>query len=186
MNMNIDEAKKHHGYLALPRHTKILQKDLGHRLFSLHLALIMNARWFRGNPFFCRVVGTQAEIAKEIDTTQSNLSRDLDQLQKKGYLLKRKRYIILKYFPLFLPDIAKKIHSNDYANSHELYEDVYKINAKLQEKYAESQDQRDQNAPQSLNSSSKDNLGFSQESSYQIDIDEIAEDIEKQKREGNL
>ena len=156
MDMHKDEAKQYHGYLALPRPSKILPQDMGYRLFSLYIALVIDARWQRKYPNqLGHVVGTQTEIAARLGISQSKLSRGLDDLETKNrkYLIKHTRYVLLGYLPLFLTDVADKMHSKDYANLHELYADMSRINAELQEKYAISQDSRGKNSTQRLNSS---------------------------------
>lgn len=153
------DGKKYHGFLVLPRHAKMLQADLGLHLFGIYIALIFLARWHRSNPQMGHVIGTQTEIAKELHISQSSLSRSIEKLEAKRYVIRHTRYIILKYFTLFLSDVASKIHSKNYANLNELYADVYGINAELQQKYAISQENYDQNHPQRLYISSKDDSG---------------------------
>ena len=173
MNMNKDEAKRYHGYLALPRHSKMLRQDIGYHLFSLYIALVIDARWDRKYPNqFGHVVGTQTEIAALLNISQSKLSRGLDKLEAKDrkYAIKHKRYILLGYLHLFLTDVADKMYDKDYANPHDLYADMYRINAELQEKYAISQEKRDRNTPQRLYRSSRVDLG-SFDSSFQEDTE---------------
>lgn len=181
MYMDKDKTKQYHGYLALPRHSKLLRQDLGYRLFSLYIALIIEARWFRGNQYFRCVVGTQTEIATRLGISQAKLSRGLNRLETKDrkYVIKRSRYILLGYLPLFLTEIADKMHSKNYANLHDLYADMYRINAELQENYAKSQEKRGQNNPQRLYSSSNVDLGYSDDSSNEINNDEIDEALTK-------
>lgn len=158
MYMDKDKAKQYHGYLALPRHSKILRQDIGYGLFSLYIALAIEARWFRGNPYFCCVVGTQTEIAARLGISQSTLSRGLDKLaaKDKWYAIKHTRYIRLGYFPLFLKDVAEKMAEKDYSTLHEVYADMYEVNAELQGNYATLQEKRGKNTTQRLNSSFKD------------------------------
>ena len=73
-------------------------------------------------------------------------------------------YIVVGFLPLFLRDVASKIHSKDYSSLHELYADIYRINAELQQEYANSQDKRPQKATQRLYSSSNENLSSLRES----------------------
>lgn len=188
MNMNKDEAKKYHGYLALPRHSKMLQQNLGYFLFSLYIALVMDARWHRNNPQIGSVIGTQTEIAFRLGISQSTLSRGIDKLciKNRYYAIKNKKYILLGFFPLFLIDVASKMDKKEYASLQGLYADMYRINAELQENYAVSQEKRGQNAPQRLyrsyNVDSDSSQGDNQE---EIDIDEVAEGIGKTKEEGS-
>jgi|GEM_PF-4384196 len=149
--------KKYHGYLIAPRHSLLLFEELGYELFGFYLGLIMHARWHRGSKYFGRIPLSQTEIAKELEMTQATVSRKLKQLeQHKYFLIRRKGYMILGFLPLFLPDIARKIHSKNYSNLHELYTDMHRINAEMQDNYAKSQERRIQNATQRLNSSSND------------------------------
>lgn len=173
-------TKKYHGFLGLPRHSKLLFYDLGYMLYGFYIGLVMEAVWFRGNPDFCCINKTQKELAISLNCNQSTVSRILAELQARKYLINHEVYKRLAYFPLFLTDVASKMHSKDYANLNELYADMHRINAEMQDKYALSQGKRDQNATQSLYSSSNDNLSFSQE---EINLDEIAAGIEKQKEE---
>lgn len=165
--------KQYHGYLALPRHAIMLQNNLGYSHFSLYLALIMSARWYRGNPQFGCVVGTQADIATRLNISQSKLSRGINKLFTKKYVIPHKNFIRLVYFPLFLTDVAKRMDKNNYADLHELYAEMYRINAELQEKYALSQEKRSQNASQSLKSSFKVNLSSFDSSREELDLDVI-------------
>ncbi len=169
------DVKENHGYLAVPRHSKMLFQELGYELYGFYLGLVMNAVWQRGNKNFGKVVMTQTELATSLNMTQSCVSRNFKRLEKhKFFAVRMKRYILLRYFPLFLTDVAKKIHSKDYANLHELYADVYRINAEVQADYANSQDKRTSNNLLRLNSSSNDYLYFSPvNTSKEVDMDEI-------------
>lgn len=155
-------VKQYHGWLALPRHAKMLRQDLGFHLFNLYIAFIMEARWHRDNPQIGCVIGTQTEIASQLGISQSTVSRGIDSLHSKNkyYIIKNKRYIRLGFFPLFLADVAEKIAKNDYSNLNELYADMHTINSELQDKYANSQANRAQNDMQRINSSSKSDLIF--------------------------
>ena len=175
--MDKDKAKQYHGYLALPRHSKMLRQDLGYHLFILYIALVMDARWDRKYlSQLGHVLGTQTEIASDLSISQSSLSRGLDKLEAKDrkYVIKHTRYILLGYLPLFLTDVADKMHSKDYASLHDLYADMYRINAELQEKYAIWQEKQAQNTPQRLYRSSKVGLG-SFNNSFQEDAEKERE-----------
>ncbi|MGH2612499.1 MAG: hypothetical protein ACRDFB_05560 [Rhabdochlamydiaceae bacterium] len=178
----MSNLKQYHGYLALPRHAKLLREELGYNLYSLYEALVMDAIWHRNNPRIGCVIGTQAEIAKSLHISQSSLSRGLESLQGKStkYVIRHKGYIVLGYFPLFLTDVVSKMHSKDYATLQELYADMYRINAELQEIYAISQVKRYQNTRQRLYSSSNSNLDSSNEV---IRIEDIPEDLGKPSEE---
>ncbi len=156
-------VKGYHGFLGLPRHSKLLLQDLGYDLFGFYIGLVMEAIWFRGNSNFGCIAKTQKELAIALDCSQSTISRALDELQLRKYLLRHRTYIRLSYFPLFLADVDLKMHSRDYASLHDLYADMYIINAELQQKYADSQDRCAQNAKQRLYNSSKGNLSLSEE-----------------------
>lgn len=177
IKMTMNNPKLYHGYLALPRHAKLLQQELGYSLFSLYIALVMDARWYRGNPYFCSVVGTQIEVAVRLGISQSKLSRGLEKLHTKSdkFVIKHTRYIRLGYLPLFLTDVAGKMDESYYANLNELYADMHRINAELQGNYVKLQEERAQNTPQRLYSSSKDNLDSS--NTEVLDIDEISREI---------
>lgn len=161
----MENVKKYHGWLALPRHAKILRQDLGFHLFGFYVALVMDARWHRGNQQMGCVVGTQAEIASHLGVDQSTISRGIDALCRKNkyYAVKHKKYILLGFFPLFLKDVAEKMANNNYANLNELYADMYKINAELQGEYVILQEKRDQKRLQRVYGSSKDSLSLSEE-----------------------
>lgn len=163
--MYMENVKSYHGWLALPRHAKMLRQDLGFHLFNLYIAFVMEARWHRDNPQIGCVIGTQTEIASSLGISQSTVSRGIDGLYRKNkyYAIKHKRYVLLGFFPLFLTDVAEKMAKSNYANLNELYAGMHKINAELQEKYAISQALRDQKCPQRVYSSSKDSLSLSQE-----------------------
>lgn len=154
----MENVKKYHGWLVLPRHAKMLRQDLGFHLFTLYLSFIMDARWHRDNPQIGCVIGTQTEIASHLGINQSTVSRGIDALCRKNkyYVVKHKRYILLGFFSLFLLDVAERMAKNNYADLHELYADMHKINAELQDKYAISQGKRDQKRCQRVYSSSKD------------------------------
>lgn len=171
------DVKKYHGYLALPRHSRLLIDELGYDLFGFYISLIMLAVWYRGNNNFCKITITQAQIARELNISQSTISRRFKELEKyRYYLIRRDGYMILGYLPLFLSDVATKIHSKDYANVDELYADMHKLNAELQEKYVISQDKRGQNAPQSLSSSSKNNSSLFDDGIEDKDIERSIEE----------
>jgi len=180
----MENVNDYHGYLALPRHSKLLLKELGYDLFGFYLGLVMCAIWYRGNKNFGRIVKTQTELAESLHMTQTTVSRKFNELEKhKYFVIRHKRGMILGYFPLFLPDVAKKIHSSDYANLHELYSNMHQINAELQGNYANSQDERTQNKSLRFNSSSKDNFSFPNLNSEEVDVDEVIEGIERMKKE---
>jgi transcriptional regulator with XRE-family HTH domain len=161
----MENVKQYHGWLALPRHAKMLRQDLGFHLFNLYIALVMEARWHRDNLQIGCVIGTQAEIASRLGVSQSTVSRGVDALYRKNkyYAVLHKRYTLLGFFSLFLADVAERMAKTDYANLNELYADMHRINAELQGKYAISQEKRDQKRLQRLYSSSKDNLSLSEE-----------------------
>ena len=153
------DVKLKHGYLVLPRQSLFLFQELGHDLFGFYIGLIMSAIWHRGNKNFGKIIKTQTMLAFEQGINQATISRKLKELEKHKYFVVRHRNeMLLGFFPLFLRDVASKIHSKDYANLRELYTDMHSINADLQDKYADLQDKRAQNVIQRLNSSFKDNL----------------------------
>lgn len=175
----------YHGYLGLPRQSKLLMYDMGYALFGFYLGLIMEAIWDRRNPDFKRVIRTQKELSEIFHCSQSTISRCLKFLESKRYLIRHTDYILLKWFPLFLTDIAQKIHSKDYADLHELCADLDSVNAELNERYANSNNNRSQNATQRLYSSSKDNISsFPTNSNDEyIDPDDVDKGIEELRRE---
>ena len=159
--MNTNITNEYHGFLYLPRHSLLLLNELGYDLFGFYIGLVMCSVWSRENKNFGRIAKTQTEIAAILGMTQETVSRKLKALEYyKYFVVRRKRYIILGYFPLFLQEVCKKIHSKNYANLNELYADMYEINAILQEDYTDLQKQRNQKRSQSLNSSSKDNYSL--------------------------
>jgi transcriptional regulator with XRE-family HTH domain len=182
MNMNME--KRLHGYLVLPRQSKLLRQELGYDLFGFYLMLAMEAVWHRGNKRFGQVVGTQAELAKILHMDQSTVSRNLGKLEKHKYCVIRheQKYITLGFFPLFLNDVSSKIYSKNYASLNELYADMHRINAELQEDYANMQDRRTQKAAQSSYGSSNEYVS-SAGVNGEVDIDDIYEGIERMKRE---
>lgn len=134
----MENKKKYHGFLGLPRQTKLLFHDLGYGLFGFYIGLVMEAIWYRGNPQIGYVTKTQTEIGIALKCDQSTVSRNLQKLEEKKYLIRHTEHKLIKlaYFPLFLTDVARKMHSKNYANLHDLYVDMYKIDAELQDKYA--------------------------------------------------
>lgn len=177
----------YHGFLGLPRHSKLLMYDMGFALFGFYLGLIMEAIWDRRNPDFSRVIRTQKELSQLFNCSQSTISRGLKVLETKKYLIRYTDYILLKWLPLFLTDVAYKMHSKDYANLHELYADMNSINAELNEHYANSNNNRGQNDTQRLYSSFKDNISSfpnSNSKEEEVDIDEVARGIEEMNKEG--
>lgn len=178
------KKNNYHGFLALPRQTKLLMKDLGLNLYGFYVALAMEAIWDRKNPDIGRVVKKQIELAFSTGCNQSTISRLLKDLEKRKYLIRHKDYIFLAYFPLFLNDVARKMYGKDYANLQELYADMYKINAELQQSYAISQHNRGQMSSQSLYISSNDNLSFSQNNAPEdFNYDEIDRRINQARRD---
>lgn len=193
--------KGYHGYLILPRQSKLLLRELGHGLFGFYLELVMNAGWYRGNKNFGRISKIQAELAIKLNMEQSTVSRNLTALQNRNKycVIKHKNYLVLGFFPLFVKDVVSEIHSKDYAGLNELYADMHKINAEMQGKYAFSQDKRTKNDGQSFKGSSNEDpsCGGSSGSgdtgdtggigdaadSENIDIDEVDEGIERMKKE---
>lgn len=135
--------KTRHGYLAIPRQATLLLEELGCELFGIYLTLVMKAPWDRRNENFGRIVKTQVQLGKELNMHQSTISRKLDELEKHRYCILRHQdqgYMTLGYFPLFLHEVTIKIINKNYADLNELYADMYRINAKLQEDYAAMQD----------------------------------------------
>ncbi len=182
--MNID--KGYHGNLCLSRQSKFLLQELGCDLYGFYIALVMEAIWYRGNKNFGRIMMTQEELAIKFNMDQGTISRKFKALENRNRycVIRHKRSITLGFFPLFLQDVASKIHSKNYANWHELYADMHRINAELQENYAISQDNRTQNASQSLRNSSNDSVSFSVNNygdTEEIDIDEVIEGIERER-----
>lgn len=169
--------KNYHGFLGLPRHSKLLLNDLGYDLFGFYIGFVMEAVWFRGNPQMGYVTKSQNEIAVALGCDQSTVSRNLKKLEEKKYILRHTKHklICLKHFPLFLTDVAFKMYDKNYANLDELYADMHKINAELQEKYVESQGKRAQKDTQRLYNSSKGNSS----SSDKADMEDVL-------KEGNL
>jgi hypothetical protein len=155
--MNIKKSTGYHGYVILPRQSKLLLRVLGHGLFGFYLDLVMEASWHRGSKYFGQIKNTQAELAKKLNMEQSTISRNIKAIQKlnRYCIIKRKNYLILGFFPLFVLDVVSKISRNDYEDLHTLYADVHQINANMQEKYAFLQDERTQNASQFRDSSSE-------------------------------
>lgn len=169
--MNIDKRK--HGYLVIPRQAKLLAEELGNPLFGFYLRLVMEAHWDRRNEKFGLVTMTQKELADKLYMEQTIISRWLSKLEKhKDAIVNHTKNIRVGFFPLFLADVAFKIHNKNYANLHELYADVYSINAELQENQA-------QNNHQSLYISSN-NVGSNSSLEGEIDIDEIAKELDKE------
>ena len=174
--INVNE---YHGYLALPRQSMLLFQELGYDLFGFYYGLITCTTWHRGNKNFGRITKNQTELAEWLNMTQTTVSRKFKELEKHRYFIIRSKIGYMPgYFPLFLTDVAKKIHSKDYANINELYADISKINADLQYDYANSQDKRAQNKPQRLYGSSNDvPASSSQGNTYgEFDVDEIDND----------
>lgn len=183
--MNINMSKKYHGFIVLPRHSKLLYQELGYELFGFYLALVMQAPWDRRNENFGRIIKSQAQLAKEFNMNQSTISRRLTELENHKYFIlrnQRQKYIILGYFPLFLYEVASQIHSKDYSNINELYADMHKVNAELQENYADMQDRRTQSDSQRLYISSNDNVSLP-ELTYEIDVDDVDEGISRMIKE---
>lgn len=192
--MNMKKSTGYHGYVILPRQSKLLLRVLGHGLFGFYLDLIMEASWHRRSKYFGQIRNTQAELAKKLNMEQSTISRNIKAIQKRNRycIIKRKNYLILGFFPLFLLDVVSKISRNDYEDLHALYADVHQINANLQENYAFLQDERTQNASQFRDSS---NEGFpSGDVSDEVDtdndmyikddeIDDIDKGIERMRKE---
>lgn len=166
------DGKKYHGFLGLPRHSKMLLHDLGHDLFGFYIGLVMEAVWFRGNPDIGCVKKSQKQLAGALNCSQSTISRLLSQLERRKYIIRHKNYMRLAYLPLFLAEVAFKIHSRNYANLHELYADMYAVNAELQQKYSDSQLRRGQTNTQRLYNSSKGDPGLSEDDISFIQGDE--------------
>ncbi|MEK7571662.1 MAG: hypothetical protein AAB553_05305 [Patescibacteria group bacterium] len=174
--INVNE---YHGYLALPRHSMLLLHELGYDLFGFYLGLVMCTTWHRNNKQFGRITKNQTELAECLNMTQTTVSRKFKELENhKYFILRSKLGYIPGYFPLFLTDVANKIPKKNYANLHELYADISKINAELQYNYANSQDKRAQNKSQRLYSSSNDIPGSSSPSNTpgEFDVDELDND----------
>lgn len=171
----MQDIKSYHGFLVLPRHSKLLRYDLGYLLFGIYLELIMEAIWFRGNSKIGYVPKNQTELAGILGYNQSTVSRHLENLEKRKYIIRHTKHKLIKlsYFPLFLHDVAMKMHSNNYANMNELYADMYKINAELQDNYAKTQDERGQKNTQRVNNSFKDNSEFFAQNENLTDVLDI-------------
>lgn len=186
--MQDENAKKYHGYIVLSRQSILMQQVLGISLFGFYTALAMYARWSRKDvKNFGKILMTQAELARELNMDQGTISRKIKELNNRNRycVIKHKDSIMLGYFPLFVSEVASKLSGKNYATLHELYADMHRINAELQENYAISQDKQAQNKVLKLNRSSNDNVSFSDDTngySDVIDNDEIDEGIEKMKQ----
>ena len=125
------------------------------------------------------VTKSQIEIGVALGCDQATVSRNLKKLEEKKYIIRHTKHklICLTYFPLFLIDVVKKMHSKNYADLHQLYSDMHEINAELQGKYEDSQLRQVQNGLQRLNNSSKDNSHSSDEKTEAEEKNEIEEDI---------
>lgn len=168
--MKSKDEKKYHGFLTLPRHSKLLLHEIGYDLFGFYVNLVMLAIWHRKKEEFGRITQKQHEIAKALLISQSTVSRRLKELEKhKYYVVRRGEFIILGYFPLFLYDVSMKMYNNHYANTHELYADMHRINAELQENYAKMQEVQAQKAPQRVYHSFKDDSrSFEKDVEYDV------------------
>lgn len=187
--MNIDRRK--HGYLALSRHSKFLYQQLGSRLYGFYITLAMEAGWDRRYPSFGKVMGTQAQLGRTLGVDQSTISRNLQGLMNKHkqLVIPHKNYLLLGFFPLFSIDVAQRIYSSNYSNLYELYADMHRINAELQEKNAVSQINIPQKSHQRLYISSNNNLStppiYSDSNTNEIDIDEVYEGIKRINKDGD-
>lgn len=136
------DIKDRHGYLILPRQLKLLRQVIGVELFGFYLSLAMEAIWSRKNENFGLVMGTQAEIALKLNMDQATVSRKLKALNERFRycVIKHKNSIRLGFFPLFVKDISSLIHSKNYANLNQLYEDMHSLNVELKREYANLKD----------------------------------------------
>jgi len=184
--MEYENENKYHGYLILSRQLKHLRKELGTNLFQFYTDLALMARWSRKDKkTFCKIMLTQDEVAEELGIDQSTVSKKLGALKTKhkDSFTKTKRSITLGFLPIFLYDVASKMHSNDYANWNEVYVDMHRINAELQEKYDKTHNRGAQKDPLSINTSSKVSVSLNSNNEEYIDIDEVDRGIEKMVRE---
>lgn len=186
MNMEDENEKKYHGYLILSRQLKHLRKELGSNLFHFYIDLVMEARWGRKyKKTFCKIMMTQSELASELGVDQGTISKKIAELKKrnKNSIIQNKRSITICFLPLFLYEVASKMPFNDYANWNEVYEDMHKIDAELQERYEKRHNSGTQNDPLSINTSSKVSSSLSSGEDDYIDVDEVAIGIERMNRE---
>lgn len=154
--MEDENENKYHGYLILPRQIKHLRKELGPTLFLFYIDLALQARWSRRyKKTFCKIMMTQEELAKELSINQGTVSKKLKALEECKSVISKTRSITVCYLPLFKYDVASQMHSIDYADWNEVYADMYRINAELQEKYDKSHNKGTQKSPLSINTSSK-------------------------------
>lgn len=184
--MEDENEKKYHGYLILSRQLKHLRKELGTNLFQFYIDLALMARWGRKDKkTFCKIMMTQDEVADELGIDQGTVSKKLRALKTKhkDSFTKTKRSITLGFLPIFLYDVASKMHSNDYANWNEVYEDMHRINAELQEKHDKTHNRGAQKDPLSINTSSKVSVSLNPNNEEYIDLDEVDKGIEKMIKE---
>lgn len=161
----MENKKIYHGYLVLPRHSKLLLHELGYDLFGFYMGLVMSAVWFRGNQNFGYITKKQSELARELNINQPTVSRRFKDLEKhKQFVIRHKNHILVCFLPLFLKEVASKIHSKDYQSLNDLYTDMYEINTELQREYINLHHNLPQNDIQRVYSSSKKELDSLRES----------------------
>lgn len=92
--MRTINKKAKHGFLALPRQANFIINELGSDLFGFYVALVMLARWYRGNPHFGKVLLSQSELAENLQTSQATSMFTVPE----GVSTRSKSYIRISFF----------------------------------------------------------------------------------------
>lgn len=143
-----------HGYLYFPRISQVLIKDLGFALFGFYMGLVGQVIWDkRKNSYGC-INKTNFELGQFFVCHETTVSRNLKELENKGYLIKTPGQIKIVDFSLFEFQTARMLKCEHFTSAHELRERLQELRANFKEENAVLLDSKAENN-ESFNVSSR-------------------------------
>jgi len=183
--MKIGYKTNFSGYMHILRAIQLLIKDktLNFTQFGVYICLVAQADFEkRHKRTYGIIIRDDKEIAGELNCDYTTIHKHRKALIKKGLLIEKDGLTSVPNFHLFEHPFVWKLvkYKLPIEKLHYLFANPQVSIDIVQSTIAELQEKQPQNATNSSNLSSNDNLSSSQED---INSDEIAEGIEKQKEE---
>lgn len=191
MNMKIVYRTNFSGYLHILRAIQLLIKDktLNLTQFGAYICFVAQADFEkRHKKTYGVIIRDDKEIAKELGCDYTTVHKHRKALIKKGLLIEKDGLTSVPNFYLFEHPLVWKLVKYKFpiAKLHYLFAHPQVSIDLLQSIIAKLQGKQPQDTTNSSNISSKGDLGSSQGSHDELDMDKIADEIEKQNDERNL